>query len=495
MPDARLNIRLPGEPDREVKLCGHTSIGRAFDNSIRLEAKGVSRYHAIIEERDSEFWLSDLGSINGTSINDDPVTARHKLRDGDTVSVGDSVTFVFRAGETASQSLSDGAASAGREAAEAAPVVPAPPQPARSFPHVAIAVAAGLAVIGVVALVLVGLTGGGSNPTVARIISPVSGTTINEPVMARVKVENPKSVSRVIYELDGVEVASSETPPNYESRLDPDELKQTLLNLDGARKLSAIIEDKQGRRKPLSETVLLTFNLEQPDEGARPTIPSPDGEIGRTEMLPDTRLLVSDLAYQISKRRNYVFSPSFINQIERYIIDYMNVRVDDQTRREIAIQFESKNNLPSLLGLVLAMNQSVTREGAHSPGVDENDPRVGFFRLPKSVAKDYINPGEPDSVLDDQKRSIEIAARYTKDMVDKFRFRTEDFIYVIACFGMPINKKVGELNDKLNEIALDPKVRYDFWAMVESKVIDRDAANRVARFFAAGIAGQKSSGI
>ena len=48
------------------------TLGRLPENSICLTDGRLSRYHARIEFRDGGYWLSDLGSQNGTLVNDRP---------------------------------------------------------------------------------------------------------------------------------------------------------------------------------------------------------------------------------------------------------------------------------------------------------------------------------------------------------------------------------------------------------------------------------------
>ena len=90
MPNATLLIIQPGRPTRKVRITeGVTSIGRALDNMICLDGDtNVSRYHAEIEARGEDFWVVDLGSSNGTSVNDEPAHDPLPLRDGDLISVG-----------------------------------------------------------------------------------------------------------------------------------------------------------------------------------------------------------------------------------------------------------------------------------------------------------------------------------------------------------------------------------------------------------------------
>ena len=63
------------------------TIGRGLNNDVILEDTRVSRHHAQLRYRARRFWLSDLGSTNGTFINGEQV-AEQALRDGDTISLG-----------------------------------------------------------------------------------------------------------------------------------------------------------------------------------------------------------------------------------------------------------------------------------------------------------------------------------------------------------------------------------------------------------------------
>lgn len=66
------------------------SIGRELDNDVILELEGASRYHAKIEWKDSEWYLKDLGSTNGTKLNGEKITANEstKLKEGDKIRIG-----------------------------------------------------------------------------------------------------------------------------------------------------------------------------------------------------------------------------------------------------------------------------------------------------------------------------------------------------------------------------------------------------------------------
>ena len=86
----------PHSPSRRDVALPRTilSIGRDPSNDLVLPDAMVSRRHALIECRGSQFYLRDCNSSNGSLVNGDRVTER-SLRDGDLVAIG-SARLLFR---------------------------------------------------------------------------------------------------------------------------------------------------------------------------------------------------------------------------------------------------------------------------------------------------------------------------------------------------------------------------------------------------------------
>src|SRR5258706_988909 len=61
------------------------SIGRSPSNDISIPERHVSRQHAVINFRDGVFMISDLGSANGTFVNDRRLTEPFPLAHGDVI--------------------------------------------------------------------------------------------------------------------------------------------------------------------------------------------------------------------------------------------------------------------------------------------------------------------------------------------------------------------------------------------------------------------------
>ncbi len=84
---ARIHLTMP-QGQKTVELQANNSLGRHPNNSIQLLDKIVSKEHCIIEQRGASFVLRDLGSLNGTFINQQRVNGEQELRHGDEISLG-----------------------------------------------------------------------------------------------------------------------------------------------------------------------------------------------------------------------------------------------------------------------------------------------------------------------------------------------------------------------------------------------------------------------
>jgi adenylate cyclase len=78
-----------------VPLKGNCSFGRSSENQVVIASERVSRRHAIIHAQDGgEFWLADLGSSNGTFVNERRLVRPTLLRSGDVIGIGqERLTF------------------------------------------------------------------------------------------------------------------------------------------------------------------------------------------------------------------------------------------------------------------------------------------------------------------------------------------------------------------------------------------------------------------
>lgn len=70
------------------------TIGKASDNVLPVDVVGVSGHHCSITTEGDKFTLTDLGSTNGTRVNNKDVTAPTVLKPKDLIQVG-TVEFLF----------------------------------------------------------------------------------------------------------------------------------------------------------------------------------------------------------------------------------------------------------------------------------------------------------------------------------------------------------------------------------------------------------------
>ena len=92
---AKIIVNPTSSSRREIPLSRTLmSIGRDPSNDVVLPDAMVSRRHAVIEYRGSQYFLRDCNSSNGSLVNGDRVSER-TLRDGDLVAIG-TARLLFR---------------------------------------------------------------------------------------------------------------------------------------------------------------------------------------------------------------------------------------------------------------------------------------------------------------------------------------------------------------------------------------------------------------
>jgi hypothetical protein len=512
MPTARLFINQHGHAPREIEIpSGRVTIGRAPDNVISLTGgTDASRYHAIIESRDETFWVIDLRSSNGTTVNNTLVELDRQLRDGDQIGIGTACTIEFHlsqgTGATSAQNSSMNSMGAAFAPPTALPVTAVPsapqlkslaiPEPSGISPSVLMAsIGGGLLFVALVAGLLFYKFSGGCQASV-RLISPQSGATIRAALPIRVEAEGTKCIDRVIYQIDGEKFASSEVAP-YEVVLDPDKLS----DLKGENHiLSVTIEDDAGNRKLQPETVLLAFN-----NGKKTTTPttlddtsSPGAQNGQTTQSTsagaasaisvfDIKDMVSRMSKRLSNKNDYIFDREFLEEVRTHTDEYASAGYFERARSfrdVINDSFVGEQGLDASFGYVMAMSRSRFNVGqirsASSPATASTgatETAQGLWMIQPALAQStgYIGRCGTSTLADaDQKCSAMVASMYMKFLdVDLF---SGDYLYAVASFGLSPNE-AAQFRDQL------PPDRRDFWKALKSS----EQRDRVVRFFAAGI--------
>jgi pSer/pThr/pTyr-binding forkhead associated (FHA) protein len=93
---ARLLVQRGTQKEREFELTQAQSvIGRSPDNDIPIPDPEVSRRHAQIVQQGDEYAIVDLGSTNGTFVNNVRVKTLTPLRHNDQIRLGDAIDLRF----------------------------------------------------------------------------------------------------------------------------------------------------------------------------------------------------------------------------------------------------------------------------------------------------------------------------------------------------------------------------------------------------------------
>jgi pSer/pThr/pTyr-binding forkhead associated (FHA) protein len=86
-----LVVHLEGQKPRTTPLDGSTTLGRGVECELRLDDTYISQQHARIFDRGGNWYVEDLGSTNGTFVNDQKLVAPAMLTPGDKIRVGTTI--------------------------------------------------------------------------------------------------------------------------------------------------------------------------------------------------------------------------------------------------------------------------------------------------------------------------------------------------------------------------------------------------------------------
>jgi pSer/pThr/pTyr-binding forkhead associated (FHA) protein len=222
---SRLTLTLPpgfGAEETEV-YAKRFSIGRTPENDLVLDDSSLSRRHALIENYEGRFYLSDCGSSNGTLINGRQVTSPSELSDWDVLTFGGVGDIVARVREEAVETSDQaGAVSAqslpytgARAVVKGAKSVPATDQSWLSLPLIAGGAAVVILLVTVVALIAIS-TGSNSRvpPINVRRQTPVSvndndnnaaGIPSSSPSTSDVNAGGPSPIANGADDLSSIE--------------------------------------------------------------------------------------------------------------------------------------------------------------------------------------------------------------------------------------------------------------------------------------------------
>lgn len=460
-----------GEEEFVVEVA--LSIGRTPDNTISFpDDPNISRNHIEIRERDGDYYLTDLGSSNGTKINGLPLKGSHKLNNGDFIILGNSRSVVFSIAEKVEPAVDEDDED---EAAE--PVAPEPTPEEKKKSKVMLAGAGGALVL---AIAIGGgamyMASGSSCAATAKIINPEPGDTITEPVDIEVESEGGGCVAKAIFTINGAEFATSTSEP-FEATIDPKDHPD--LADGGEHALGIVLVDKYGERIFEPAPINLAFETRKVTPPANTTVAQNNSNTapvntGKTVSLVEVQQMSTQLAKQVSPSSAYNLSNrQFLEEVQKRAGEYaQNGNFDRaaQFRDAINIAFVREQNLPAPFGYYLALSRS--KFNAAKQGADE-----GLFRMTNEfvTANAYNGQCGTETLSDPaQNCASKAAALYMKAIL--LGVFEGDAVYAAAVFGKsPADAGTWK--------ATLPANRSDVWNVVKTP----EERDRIVRFFAAGI--------
>lgn len=92
----QLVIQKGPTPGKSFSLSkGEIFIGRDVNNEIVINDSEISRRHCRLIQQLDNYIIEDLGSTNGTFINEKKITNQHILRVGESIRIGDNVVLSY----------------------------------------------------------------------------------------------------------------------------------------------------------------------------------------------------------------------------------------------------------------------------------------------------------------------------------------------------------------------------------------------------------------
>lgn len=483
MADAKLKFN-----DGEIVLAhGVTTVGRTTENTVSFPSdSNVSRYHAEIEWRDGDFWLIDLGSSNGTTLNGAPVKSDTKLNDGDTVLLGGTSELRFSFNDQKPEESSTVAnrentdVSANTEEAEnkeAAEIEQDNAATSKAGMPKMLGIAGatvGLAVVCAVGAVIYTNSSSSICEAKAAIVKPANGETLTEETEVVVEAENAECAAKAIFLIGGEEFARTDEQP-FTAKINPKDFPD--LSNGSLYPLQIVLEDAEGNRIVQPSEVALQFETIEiappPKTEDAPVTPTPTPAKGVKVSGGDTQEMAKNLLKEFSGTASYKFDPQFIAEVNKRTAEYAADGFYDRAavyKDTITVAFVQEKNLDAPLGFILAMSRSQFKPQKN--GADE-----GLWQMTNDFAASngYNGLCGAETLSDASQRcAANAASLYLKSLV--LEIFEGDIIYSVAAFG----KSPQEANIWKSTLPAD---RADFW----NNIKDAKQREQVARFFAAGI--------
>lgn len=439
------------------------SIGRAEDNTIVIRHIAVTRFHARINRRDLDIWVTDLQSRNGTYVNNRRIYEPTRIEHGDLIGFGNTDDCQFRV------------------------ILRYDTPNMTDSPTSSIQKITGL---GICTGILFGVGYGayqmiGTKPQpIVKITQPFPGSTISQTTPVTIEATNPEDIMVVVYKVDSIEITRSPEPP-FMAYLDPKLIKEITGTNHTTHTLSVSLELKDGTQlEQLSPTQIL---IEQPatPEKKQPiypesnpkqrTIPSqPNPWYSPTDLdlptqpatglgqYPEKRDLKNKLLHKLGSQDYTIGEPldysiDTVLKSERKDSFYLN-----DTERKAILTACTRRGVKPEIALILAESQSES----------------GTWKIPGVVWKKYnFENTTPDNQLNQ-------VTQYIKDLLNCFD--EEDWVYAIACYGADI-QTAGVFRQRLETYDVQKVHRKNISQTLNSGIFPPAAIENVKKFIVNGV--------
>lgn len=290
------------------------SVGRTEDNAIFLNDPSISRRHARVDYDGMVYCLHDLGSSNGTCVNDKRISGPTILRSSDRVSFG-NVHFVFMPSKDQYDGPGAGPASAG-----GAPAMPAGGGGGKSNTVMILVIAA----VGFVLLLgMVILAGAG--------YYLYTSTQVEEPVVPVVKELTPTQKGEKLLE-DGRALMQSSRWTEAIGKFD--EALALAPDLGEAKSLKKQAEKEQSAKEKLDAA--RTFKGKEQYEEAKKSLESvPEGTASRDQAKQELAEINQLLAVSFKKEGISALKDKDFLKAHENLVKSIELKCDEDTKNEL----------------------------------------------------------------------------------------------------------------------------------------------------------------